>query len=256
MNDDLGPYARLYIRLRDDEKFETIYADDHAFAAYCRLLMIAESAWPTSAHLPHLVHRRSIAKLELVGLIELRGAGMFRIVGLDKERERRSAQASKASTARWNAASNAPSNAGSNAAPPGARMPNQERVREREQTEQETSNPDATPEVADPFDAYWSLTTRYPKDGAAQWLDSLTTKYGTEPVIRQLVVAWTAETKLATLLSRTETALAREARALDRREQEQERERLREKRAIPRLLPAWEQEYRAALEQKYGDAAP
>ena len=66
-----GPYARLYLSLIDDEKFETIYDNDHHFAAWCRLLMIAEAAWPASGHLPRSTRRASIRALTDAGLIDI-----------------------------------------------------------------------------------------------------------------------------------------------------------------------------------------
>lgn len=102
-----GPYARLYLELVDDEKFAAIYDDDHHFAAWCRLLMIAEPAWPASAHLPATVRRASVRALSDAGLIDLQPGGRYRIHGLDAERERRHQQAQSASNARWNARSNA-----------------------------------------------------------------------------------------------------------------------------------------------------
>lgn len=89
----------------------------------------------------------------------------------------------------------------------------------------------------DTFDAYWSLTTRYPKGGAASWLDTLTETYGSGPVIRAMVAQWTERTELATLLSRTEAVLLRDARILDSQAQAAERERLQAKRSEPRIVP-------------------
>lgn len=85
------PYARLYLDLIDDEKFASIYDDDHRFAAWCRLLLIAEGAWPASAHLPsaRLARPAAVAALADCGLIDLRPGDRYRIHGLDAERERR-----------------------------------------------------------------------------------------------------------------------------------------------------------------------
>lgn len=115
-------------------------------------------------------------------------------------------------------------------------------------------NPDpaaSAPATEDPGDAYWSLTGRYPTDKPLAWLDELSAKYGTAATIRALAKAHIADSQTATLLGRTQDLLRAEARALDRAEQEAERERLREKRSIPKVVPAWEQEYRAALEARY-----
>jgi len=106
----------------------------------------------------------------------------------------------------------------------------------------------------DPADAYWSLTGRYPTDRPLAWIDDLTSKYGADATVRALARAHIADPKTATLLGRAQDLLRAEARSLDRQEQEAEKARLREKRAIPKVIPAWEQEFRAALEAKYGAA--
>jgi hypothetical protein len=98
---DLGPYARLYLCIPDDPKFAEVYDDDHHFAAYCRLLMIAEGPWPASAHLPITAQRESVEKLAAVGLIDLQPGSRYRVHGLDAERHRRSESARNAAAQRW-----------------------------------------------------------------------------------------------------------------------------------------------------------
>ena len=124
-----GPYARLYLSLVDDPKFAAIYDDDHHFASWCRLLMIAEPAWPASANLPASVKRTSVLALAEAGLIDLGKGGRYRIHGLDAERKGRHERAKIASNARWNANGNARSNAGASEPP----MPNKDRDRDREE---------------------------------------------------------------------------------------------------------------------------
>lgn len=106
------PYSRHYHELVDDPKFAEVYPDDHHYATWSRLLMVADQAWPASAHLPASARRASVSKLAAVGLIDLLPDGRFRMHGLQKEREVREAHARKAAAARWNARSTAPSNAG------------------------------------------------------------------------------------------------------------------------------------------------
>jgi hypothetical protein len=112
---DLGPYARLYLCIVDDEKFAAIYDDDRHFATYCRLLMIAEGAWPASAHLPATARPTSVKALADARIIDPQPGSRYRIHGLDAERVRRSEHGRHASKARWDARSNAPSNAGASA---------------------------------------------------------------------------------------------------------------------------------------------
>lgn len=113
----------------------------------------------------------------------------------------------------------------------------------------------SAPVTDDPADAYWSLTGRYPTDKPLAWIDDLSSKYGPSATVRALAKAHISDSKTATLLGRAQDILRAEARSLDRAEQEAEKERLREKRAIPKVIPAWEQEFRAALEAKYGAAS-
>lgn len=98
---DSDPYSRHYWRLVDDPKFADIYGDDHHFALWSRLLMIADQAWPATAHLPLGARRASVAKLQEVKLIHVLPGGRFRMNGTDNERAKRSHQASNAAALRW-----------------------------------------------------------------------------------------------------------------------------------------------------------
>ena len=57
------PYSRHYHELVDDAKFADIYPDDHHYACWSRLLMLADQAWPASAHIPATARKASVAKL-------------------------------------------------------------------------------------------------------------------------------------------------------------------------------------------------
>lgn len=129
------------------------------------------------------------------------------------------------------------------------------RVTRSESVSSSSSDTEEGVQGEDPADAYWSLTGRYPTDKPLAWIDDLSSKYGAAATVRALAKAHISDPKTATLLGRAQDLLRAEARALDRQEQEQERERLREKRAIPKVVPAWELEFRAALEAKYGAAS-
>lgn len=103
----------------------------------------------------------------------------------------------------------------------------------------------------DPADAYWGLTGRYPSGKVLAWIDDLAGRYGQEPTTRALAQAHMVDAATATLLGRATDLLKAEARALDRKEQADEQARLREKRAVPKELPAWEQEFRAKIAERY-----
>lgn len=237
-----GPYARLYLSLIDDEKFETIYDNDHHFAAWCRLLMIAEAAWPASGHLPRSTRRASIRALTDAGLIDILPGGRYRIHGLDAERQRRSMRAQSAANVRWDAERNAASIPASSAED----MPSKAEHSKAEQSR-------APREADDPADAYWSLTGRYPTHRTLAWIDDLIGQFGSEATTRALVGAFRADQAVPTLLGRTSDALRAEARSLDRREREEERERLRQKRAVPRPATGPDAEFRAMLEARYAE---
>lgn len=106
-------------------------------------------------------------------------------------------------------------------------------------------------EPRDPADAYWSLTGKYPTEKTLSWVDDLTAKYGGDATIRALVTAHTADRATATLIGRAQDILRAEARQLDRKEREDEKRRLAEKRAIPRIEEPWRAEYRESIRRHY-----
>lgn len=88
----------------------------------------------------------------------------------------------------------------------------------------------------DSADVYWNLTGRYPTDKVLGWLDELSSEYGVEAVIRALAKAHLQDRSAATLLGRTTDVLRSEARALSLKAQEEQRQRLKERRAAPREI--------------------
>lgn len=90
------PYSRVYWEVIDDPKFSGLWDDDRSLAAWLRLLLAADMAWPASASLYHGVNRTALDKLCRAGLVDMQGAGRFRIHGLDKERQQRSDEARRA----------------------------------------------------------------------------------------------------------------------------------------------------------------
>ena len=129
------PYSRHYHELVDDPKFTDVYPDDRHYACWSRLLMLADQAWPASAHLPATARKASVAKLAEVGLIDLLPDGRFRMHGLQAERERRSLSASHAASQRWRNADRttpgiASGNAARNASVPGQQMPRRDETRQ------------------------------------------------------------------------------------------------------------------------------
>ena len=91
------PYSRVYWSIIDDPKFSAIYDDDHHLAAWLRMLLVADQAWPSSAHVPSSCNRVSLAALVDCGLVDVSGR-RYRIHGLDAERGRRAAAATRNGT--------------------------------------------------------------------------------------------------------------------------------------------------------------
>lgn len=94
---------RIYFEARDDERFAHAYECDTCWAAYSRLLMDAEAAYPTAASLPVSLKRHAKAHLIDAGIIELRPHDCFVVHGLAAERTRRSHQGTAGAAARWGA---------------------------------------------------------------------------------------------------------------------------------------------------------
>lgn len=106
-----GPYARVYWSIVDDREFAGIYDDDAALALWLRLLLIADQAWPTSAHLPKTARVRPLEKLTKAGLVRISAGGRYTVRGMDAERGKRQQKARNAAALRWHSDSNAPGNA-------------------------------------------------------------------------------------------------------------------------------------------------
>jgi hypothetical protein len=82
-------YSRIYHTVVEDDKFAEVYDDDRRWAAYTRLLMAAESAYPSPAPLPRWLADDVLEHLASVRIIEVVRGTSYRIVGLKAEREGR-----------------------------------------------------------------------------------------------------------------------------------------------------------------------
>lgn len=223
-------YARVRFSIMDDPKFDGIREDPALLGAWTLCLVVAEMAWPSPAFQPPWVSSGAFATLVEHGLVDPTPNGCYRIHGLDAERSKRTEQARTASNARWNAPSNADRNAASNAPAFGPRMPSKAKQSIEEQSSADARGPD-------PADAYWTLTGKYPTDKTLAWIDDLARQYGASAVSWQMAHQHTLDGSVSTLLGRVRDALKREARQLDRAEQEDEQARLKEKRATGINVP-------------------
>lgn len=98
---DVRKYVRVYYEVRDDDKFAGIYEDDRCLATWLRLLLAADAIWPAPADIPAAANRKALALLAGAELIDLLPGGMFRVHGLDAERNARSIHASTAARKKW-----------------------------------------------------------------------------------------------------------------------------------------------------------
>lgn len=233
---DRAPYSRVYWSVMDDAKFDGIREDCRHMGAWTMLLIVADMAWPSPAFPPPTVSKASMRALVEAGIVDPLTGGRFRIHGLDSERERRR-EIARSGIKR-------------------------DPLATRTGPERDPNGPQAKPSLAepstsqaeaprDPADIYWQLTGKFPVDGPLSWIDEMTGKYGSEPTITALATAFGADRSTKTLLGRTQDILRAGARELDRKEKADEQARLREKRSKPRVMEAWQEEFRAQVQAQY-----
>ena len=92
---DRQPYSRVYWSVLDDPKFDAIRGRMELLGAWTLLLIVADRSYPAPAYVPTPVARRQLAALVGAGLVDLQGDGRYRIHGLDAERARRAASATR-----------------------------------------------------------------------------------------------------------------------------------------------------------------
>jgi hypothetical protein len=214
------PYSRLYWSVFDDERFATIRGDMRHFGAWSCMLLVADMAYPASAFVPPVVSRASLAALVDAGLIEPQLGGLFRVHGLQAERERR-ADAARRGGSRDQDGTQTGGERVSSLAKPRRDEPSQ-----------------ANGEAADALDDYYRLTLRYPSGRTKDWLDELANEFGHRETGQALGAEYGASKEVKTILSRTEARLRSEAHHA-------ERERLKPKPRKPEETPAEKAEYEA-----------
>lgn len=99
-------FARFYY---DDflREYPEVYRDDAAFAAWMRLLVASEQAWPIPPEMPRSAKPAAVRTLTSAGLVASGPDHTFAIRGHDKERSRRHGIAVAAANARANGVANA-----------------------------------------------------------------------------------------------------------------------------------------------------
>jgi hypothetical protein len=239
-------FARVYYDELERDYPQLYYSADLGWS-WLRLLVLCEKAWPSLPELPRWLRIKDYRRLVELGALIPEAQHRFTIKGWVKEREDRATKAREAVASRNDRTTGEPTNEGTNVHTLGGTS----RTGAQSSSSSSSSVNGGGAGGTDPADAYWSLTGRYPVGKSLEWIDDLIAKFGAEAVTRHLVAAYSEDPKTSTILGRTQNRLRAEARALDRQEAEDEKARLREKRAIPKELPAWEAEYRAAIEARY-----
>jgi hypothetical protein len=259
---DRAPYSRIYWAIIDDAKFATIYDDDGHLATWLRLLLIADQAWPASAHLPSTARRRSVAELARVGVIDLLPGSRYRIHGLDPERERRGREQTNGGAVRAATAERdeqgrfLPSSDGATAGPAlvaiGGSPATQLR---RDEPRRDETSLDAGLDGWDVFETYYSLTNRFPSKGSRlrDWLYTIGERFGQQRASQMIAAKFRESSDLSTLLGRVDSALAAEAHAADKAERAAETKRNAAKRAP--LDPFQRELYEALLKREQEGAA-
>lgn len=215
-------YSRVYWRIVDDERFEAIYGNDAHLAAWLRLLLIADQAWPASANVPASVRRSSLTALVSCGLVESRPGGIYRVHGLDAERMRRSSVGDAGAAARWSDptpdAMRSHTDRIPESTPDVMRSHTDPNARRDETSKDETSRDEQRQngEDADAFSDYYALTIRYPKGRTEEWLRELVAEFGDRDVGRALGAEWGVARDIQTFLGRTEARLRADAHAAER----------------------------------------
>lgn len=222
MSDD-RKYVRLYYSVIDDPKFEAIYGDDAAWAAYTRLLMLADSMWPASPPIPKSCRQGAFRKLVNERIVDVLPGDKFRIHGLDAERALRKESAVRSASAKRSLTE---------------RSPNGFRVHELAEPSQAKQS--KAEQTRDPVETYYLLTTRAPRGRALDWCKRLGDQYGYDATSAAMGEAWNEADEVGTLLSRTEDRLVLSARNSERQERAAELAAVREKRerrAVEALTP-------------------
>ena len=169
-----SPYSRVYWTIRNDPRLAAIYPVDSLLAAWIRLLIAADMAWPAAADVPASVKKSSLTALCDAGIVELLPSRLFRFHGLDSERGRRR-EAAQASVAH---------RTGIGRVSDGYRtIPERSTSRaEPSRAENSRAEPRAGAREDDAALAYFDVMGHAPSGRALGWLNDLATSSG-EPAL-------------------------------------------------------------------------
>lgn len=214
------PYSRIYHSVEDDPKFVTVYDNDRMLAAWVRLLIEADKAHPSTAHIPEGTNRTAVRVLAELGIIDLGTGSRYRIHGLDAERAFRSdaARVGGLASGRSRAVEQPLNDRSTNV------QLNTRRVETR-QDEQSAGSNGTYPEQLrgvdypdgdlDSQDRYYELTGYRPWGiWSGEKLLAAERDYGRAETIAALDVEWAAAPDKKTILDRLLARLARDADAI------------------------------------------
>lgn len=214
MTAQTDPYVRVYYRIIDDPKFESVFDNDAALAAWLRLLLAADAMYPAPSHIPRSVKPAALKCLADAELIDLLPGDRFRFHGLKSEREKRQEQARKAARKRWEDAGAEPDampeQSASNAAasePALHSTPIQAEPIQSSPRPSTEAGEEWDESVKDGADAYYSVTGRFPTDRVLSWINRLTKLYTDELFARMLSKVYLEDSDPRTLLGRVEERL-------------------------------------------------
>ena len=172
----MSEYCRVYYDVIDDPKFKDIYPDKVALGWWLTLLLIADAMWPASAPLPYGIDEGVLARLVTRQIVVVDGP-MFRIKGLDSERQKRSKQAASAANMRWHSDRNATASA--------ANMPSRAEPSKAEQSREDDGDANAM-RPHDAAAAFYDLQGGQASPKALKWVDELSSEYGDDAVISEM----------------------------------------------------------------------
>jgi hypothetical protein len=104
-------------------------------------------------------------------------------------------------------------------------------------------SPDGGSTARDPANTYWTLTGKYPVGNSLSWIDQLAQAFGAETVADELARAFADDTRVSTLIGRTQDRLRAGTRTTPQSKK-------------PRVLEPWQEEQRAAYQAHYDSETP
>lgn len=201
-----GRYVKIYQSIVDDPMFERVYTNDHAFAVWVRMLMLADVIYPIRPPMPS--RNPTVRLLIEVGLVVERPLNTYSVRGLEAERERQSEQGRRAANMRWHSGRTA------RAMPPEPKT-EPERDISGSQPEKDISGSQQAgrgpaPATNGKPSAIWTcakLTKRDPSNNIVQWVRELELKFGTDRVIEAMELVWKRERRYNGFIKRVELFL-------------------------------------------------